>query len=129
MRIFIADQRRQPDPDPNLTIEQVRDLLADFLPELSNASWTAQPEGEDTIIVFTKRVGTKGTVVPLPHEGYNPVVAISLHLRDSTSLRWRLLEEVRQVEAMMALGSFSRSLGVLLELQKLSPEQPQEGAP
>lgn len=65
-RFFVADGRRQPDPDANLTIEQVRDLLADFLPELVNASWTEQQEGEDTIIVFQKRVGVKGATLPIP---------------------------------------------------------------
>ena len=60
MRIFIADQRRHPDPDPNLTIEQVRDLMADFLPDLVGAQWTATQEGEDTIIDFQRRTGTKG---------------------------------------------------------------------
>ena len=34
VRIFVADSREHPDPDPNLSIEQVRDMMADFLPDL-----------------------------------------------------------------------------------------------
>ena len=34
VRIFVADGREHPDPDSNLTIEQVRDMMADFLPDL-----------------------------------------------------------------------------------------------
>ncbi len=59
-RIFVADGREHPDPDPNLTIEKVRDLMADFLPDLVGATWTSQERGEDTIIDFQRRVGTKG---------------------------------------------------------------------
>ena len=61
MRIFVADNREHPDPDPSLTIEQVRDMMADFLPDLVGATWTETPREEDTIVDFQRRVGTKGT--------------------------------------------------------------------
>lgn len=60
MRIFVADNREHPDPDPNLSIEQVRDMMADFLSDLVGATWTETPREEDTIIDFNRRVGTKG---------------------------------------------------------------------
>lgn len=69
VRIFVADGREHPDPDPNLSIEKVRDMMADFLPDLVGAQWTetprpsvnSAPEDEmDTIIDFNRRVGTKG---------------------------------------------------------------------
>ena len=60
VRIFVADQREHPDPDPNLSIEQVRDMMADFLPDLIGATWTETPRDEDTVIDFQRRVGTKG---------------------------------------------------------------------
>ena len=69
MRIFVADNREHPDPDPSLTIEQVRDMMADFLPDLVGATWTETPRPNvnsapgdemDTIIDFNRRVGTKG---------------------------------------------------------------------
>ena len=59
-RIFVADGREHPDPDPGLTIENVRDLMADFLPDLVGATWIETARGEDTIIEFQRRVGTKG---------------------------------------------------------------------
>lgn len=59
-RIFIVDERQIPDPDPKLSIEQVRDSLAEFFPELQNATHTLVQRGEDQVVDFTKRVGTKG---------------------------------------------------------------------
>ena len=59
-RIFIVDQREFPDPDPNLTIDQVRDLMASFFPELANATHTERQRGDDTLYEFQRRVGTKG---------------------------------------------------------------------
>ncbi|KKM00764.1 hypothetical protein LCGC14_1801210 [marine sediment metagenome] len=66
-RIFVYDNREFPDPDPKMSVEEVRQSMTNFFPELSNAE-TKQtkrkakpPEtGEDDIITFTKRVGTKG---------------------------------------------------------------------
>jgi len=36
-RVFVYDAREFPDPDPNLTVEDVRRQLLDFFPELANA--------------------------------------------------------------------------------------------
>lgn len=60
VRIFVADQREHPDPDPNLSIEQVRDMMADFLPDLVGATWTETPRDDNTVIDLQRRVGTKG---------------------------------------------------------------------
>ena len=60
VRVFIVDEREHPDPDPNLTIEQVRDMLADFYPELANATHTVTARGEDQVVDFRRTVGTKG---------------------------------------------------------------------
>ena len=59
-RVFIVDEREHPDPDPNLTIEQVRDMLADFYPDLAGATHTATQRGEDQVVDFRRQVGTKG---------------------------------------------------------------------
>ncbi len=59
-RIFIADGREYPDPDPKLTVAEVQKLLADFLPELHNAEVKTEKRGEDEVIRFEKKVGTKG---------------------------------------------------------------------
>ncbi len=59
-RIFVYDGREFPDPDPNLKVEEVRHSMTDFFPELSNAETKETKRGEDTVIEFKRRVGTKG---------------------------------------------------------------------
>ena len=59
-RVFIVDGREFPDPDPNLTVVQVRDQMASFFPELANATHTETTRGEDTVYEFQRQVGTKG---------------------------------------------------------------------
>jgi len=39
-RIFVYDQREFPDPDPSLSIDQVKAMMTDFFPELANADTT-----------------------------------------------------------------------------------------
>ena len=60
VRIFIYDGREFEDPDPEMTVEQVKTSLADFYGELANATVNETKRGEDTIYQFNKRVGTKG---------------------------------------------------------------------
>lgn len=59
-RIFIYDGREFPDPDPHLTVEEVRRQLAEFFPELVNAETRETQRGDDTLYTFAKRIGTKG---------------------------------------------------------------------
>ena len=59
-RIFVYDQREFPDPDPNLSVEQVKAMMADFFPELANAEVKESMRGEDAVHQFIKKVGTKG---------------------------------------------------------------------
>lgn len=59
-RIFVYDGREFPDPDPNLKVDEVRQNMANFFPELSNAETKESKRGEDTIIEFKRRVGVKG---------------------------------------------------------------------
>ena len=37
-RIFVYDDREFPDPDPQMSVEQVKSTLADFYGEIANAS-------------------------------------------------------------------------------------------
>lgn len=60
VRFFVIEEREFPDPDPKLTIEQVRDSFAEFLPELHQATHTVVQRGEDQLIDFSRTVGTKG---------------------------------------------------------------------
>jgi PRTRC genetic system protein C len=61
-RVFIVDGREFPDPDPTgkLPVEDVRKLMTEFLPELTNADTREEKRGDDTVYTFTKRIGTKG---------------------------------------------------------------------
>jgi len=59
-REFIVDGRTMPDPDPSLSVDEVKRLWTDFFPELSTADVNQRTEGETTIVEFVKRVGVKG---------------------------------------------------------------------
>lgn len=59
-RIFSYDGREFPDPDPKLSVEEVRQQLSQFFPELLNAETRETRRGEDTVYTFSKRIGTKG---------------------------------------------------------------------
>ena len=63
-RIFVYDGRQIPDPDPSLSVDEVRRRFADFFPELVNSDVQERKEdkdGEDTVYTFTRRLGTKGS--------------------------------------------------------------------
>ena len=60
-RVFIVDDRKFDDPDPKLSVEEVKKSLTDFFPELSNAeTLPVVKKGEDEVYEFRRRVGTKG---------------------------------------------------------------------
>lgn len=60
MRVFVYDGREFPDPDPKMSTEEVRQSMTSFFPELANAETKQSKRGEDDIIEFKRRVGTKG---------------------------------------------------------------------
>jgi PRTRC genetic system protein C len=60
-RLFLYDGRTFPDPDPRLSVEDVRRQLSDFFPELTNADTREELRGEDTLYTFARRIGTKGS--------------------------------------------------------------------
>ena len=59
-RIFVYDGREFEDPDPEMTVEQVKENLTNFYGDLANAMVSETKRGDDTIHTFNKRVGTKG---------------------------------------------------------------------
>lgn len=59
-RVFVYDRREFPDPDPNMSPEEVRQSMTNFFPELANAETEQSKRGDDDIFEFKKRVGTKG---------------------------------------------------------------------
>ncbi len=48
-RIFVYDDREFPDPDPQMSVEQVKATLADFYGEIANASVKESKRGDDAI--------------------------------------------------------------------------------
>jgi len=60
MRVFVYDGREFPDPDPNMSPEEVRQSMVNFFPELANAEILTSKRDEDDVFEFRKRVGTKG---------------------------------------------------------------------
>ncbi len=60
VRVFVYDDREFPDPDPKMSHDEVRQSMTNFFPELSNAEVKTSKRGEDDIIEFKKRVGSKG---------------------------------------------------------------------
>ena len=54
------DAREFPDPDPEMSVDQVKATLSDFYGEIANASVKETSRGDDTIYEFQRRVGTKG---------------------------------------------------------------------
>ena len=63
-RVFVYDGREFPDPDPKMSVEEVRQYYATFMPELSNATTSESTrtvnEVKEKVVNFVKRVGTKG---------------------------------------------------------------------
>ena len=59
-RVFVYDGREFPDPDPSLSVDEVKAMMADFFPELSNAETRESKRGDDAVFELVRRVGTKG---------------------------------------------------------------------
>ena len=59
-RVFVYEGKEYPDPDPAMKVEDVRQNMAQFFPELSNAETKEETKGDRTTVIFKKRVGTKG---------------------------------------------------------------------
>jgi len=60
-REFHYNGIRIPDPGPELTVEQVRDLLTPNYPEIATAS-VSGPESTGSVLryTFSRAIGTKG---------------------------------------------------------------------
>ena len=72
-RIFVYDDREFPDPDPEMSVDQVKATLSDFYGEIANASVKETKRGDDTIYEFQRRVGTKGAFTPPGARGGSPM--------------------------------------------------------
>jgi len=61
LREFCYNGIRIPDPGPELTVEQVRDLLTPNFPEIATAS-VSGPEDTGSVLryTFSRAIGSKG---------------------------------------------------------------------
>ena len=61
LREFHYNGIRIPDPGPELTVDQVRDLLTPNYPEIATAS-VSGPEATGSVLryIFSRAIGTKG---------------------------------------------------------------------
>ena len=60
-REFFYNGTRIPDPAPNLTVEEVRDLLTPSFPEIATASLTGPEDtGSALRYTFSRAIGSKG---------------------------------------------------------------------
>ena len=60
-RMFVYNGVRLPDPDPELSVEQVRDMYVATYPELATAAVEGPSPVNDTMqYTFTRAVGVKG---------------------------------------------------------------------
>jgi PRTRC genetic system protein C len=60
-REFFYNGTRIPDPAPNLTIEQVRELLTPSYPEIATASLVGPEDTGNTLrYTFSRAIGSKG---------------------------------------------------------------------
>jgi len=60
VRVFVYDGREFPDPDPKMSVDEVRQSMTNFFPELANAETKQSKRGDNDIYEFARRVGTKG---------------------------------------------------------------------
>lgn len=59
-RIIVYDGREHPDPDPAVTIDEVKDIMSTWYPDMANATYKTEKRDTDTLYIFRKTVGTKG---------------------------------------------------------------------
>jgi PRTRC genetic system protein C len=59
-RVFVIEGRNFDDPDPGMTVDQVKAHYTSFFPELANADTHQHEHDGKMIYEFVKKVGTKG---------------------------------------------------------------------
>ena len=60
-REFLFQGSRIPDPDPNMDVEQVRELLTPSYPEIATATMTGPEDtGSGLRYTFSRAIGSKG---------------------------------------------------------------------
>lgn len=99
-RVFIVDGRQFPDPDPKLSVQEVRAQFAEFFPDLVNADTREETKGEDTHITFARRIGTKGAAGAAPRPARRRRRSGRQHGPDVTGILRRVPEKRLRVFAL-----------------------------
>ena len=60
VREFIYNGTKLPDPNPSLSLDQVRDIFAQSHPEITNAAIDTAQKGGTITHTFVRSVGVKG---------------------------------------------------------------------
>lgn len=95
-RIFSYDGRAFDDPDPTLTVEEVKQAMQSFFPELLTATVTEhKKEDEDTILYeFQRKTGTKGSYNALsPAMIVAAIHQVKEYHIDLIDLSWKFTKE------------------------------------
>lgn len=126
-RVFIVDGRQFPDPDPKLSVQEVRAHFAQFLPELVNAEAREEAKGEDTHVTFTRRIGTKGAAgaaparTPRRRRGGPDIVAILRRVPEKRLRVFDLAAELCGPDGSLDLDAAGRR-GPEIDLARLEAE-------
>jgi PRTRC genetic system protein C len=109
VRTFIYDGTEHPDPNTDFSPEQVKQMMANFFPELHNAEIKEikRPNG-DIAYEFLRRTGTKGSwkaqiktaedkdwvdnLIRLPTKAEADMYAFDLAMRWTAVLNWQTVE-------------------------------------
>ena len=78
-RVFKYVTHTIPDPNPTLSVEDVRRALVPYFPDLVQATTTTTTEGDTQVITFAKQTTRKGTAEPTP-PSVSVVETLATHL-------------------------------------------------
>lgn len=132
-RVFVYDGREFPDPDPGLSVEDVRKQLSDFFPELTNAETREERRGDDAVrYTFARRIGTKGigqpnvvTILRRVPEKSLAVFDLAAHLVDTDGELDAEAAAARQPEINLAIveaDSYARATRSAIEAIRRIPQ-------
>ena len=120
MRVFVYDGRRYPDNHPDKTVDEVRQFMANYFPELSNATVKESRDGDDTVFEFSRRVGTKG--------GYKVLEETTLQCTNCHQANFVVTEggEVARMLSCNRCGQYMYYVGNVLCVRFMSSAFPSE---
>ena len=122
--VYCYNGNTWPDFDPNLTPDQVKELLASYYPEIINATTREETKDGTRKVTFEKLVGTKGAAPALPHTPADAALALlrDLHARANRCLAIAALDnnsnETYDADATTLITYIDEQAGRLLGLSR-----------